>query len=172
MIVAVTGHRPSKFEVYGLEWAEKITKTWLINNLAVLQPRKVITGMAVGVDTWMAETCVDLGIPFVAAVPFRGQEALWPAPVQENYHRLLEKAEQVVVVSSGGYSPAKLHARNRWMVDHAHRLLCVWDGSTGGTKACRDYALKVGCPIIEAPEEGFWDLMERGPIGSDGSSRT
>jgi len=97
--------------------------------------------MAQGVDQWAAEICVELEIPFTAALPFRGQERLWRSKAaRAYYHVLLQKAARVEVLSPGGYSLLKMTYRTCWMVDHCDLLVAVWDGSRGGTANCLLYA--------------------------------
>lgn len=140
--MAFTGHRPEKLGGYGpsrLQWA---VRGALREALLALNPSLCISGMALGVDQWAAEACLELDIPFVAAVPFAGQESRWPAESQRHYHELLKRAWRVHVVSGGGYAPEKMHTRNEWMVDHCNTLVSVWNGSSGGTNNCREYAVK------------------------------
>lgn len=51
-----------------------------------------------------------------------------------------EAAAEVVVVSDGEYAVWKMQTRNEAMVDAADELWALWDGSSGGTKNCIDYA--------------------------------
>lgn len=141
MIVAFTGHRPDKLGGWDpLHPVVGRVRKGIRDALARDWPLYAICGMALGVDTWAAETCVELGIPFVAAVACDNVEALWPLPSQERYRRLIEKAREVVVVSPGPYRPWKMDRRNEWMVDHCNRLYYVHDGSRGGTYNCLAYA--------------------------------
>lgn len=113
----------------------------------VTYTQEAISGMALGVDQWFAETCIVLGIPFTAAVPCDDQERLWPEESQRHYRELLAKAHHVRVVSPGPYAPWKMQARNEFMVNECDVLLAVWDGSSGGTANCVKYAEKVGKPV-------------------------
>jgi len=103
--------------------------------------------MALGVDQDFAFTCVEMQIPFIAAVPFLGQESTWPRESQEFYRELLAHAYCQYVVTGGGYSAHKMDRRNRWMVDNCDILIAVWDGSRGGTYNCVEYAEQVRRPI-------------------------
>lgn len=105
----------------------------------------VLTGMALGWDQAVARACVFWNVPFVAVVPFTGQESRWPLSSQRAYRSLISSACRVVVVSEGGFSADKMMKRNRWMVDNSDRLLALlgrWE--TGGTWNCVKYANKVG----------------------------
>lgn len=145
MIVAFTGHRPSKLGGWDpLHPVVARVRKGLRDTLASDWPTYAISGMALGVDTWAAEVCVELGIPFVAAVPCDDMGALWNLPSRRHHEELLKKAREVVVVSPGPFKPWKLQRRNEWMVDHCTRLLSVFDGSEGGTWNCLAYAAEVG----------------------------
>jgi len=145
MIAAFTGHRPDKLGGWDpLHPVVGRVRKGIRDALARDCPLYAICGMALGVDTWAAETCVELDIPFIAAVACDNVEARWPLPSQERYRRLVEKAREVVVVSPGPYQPWKLQRRNEWMVDHCDRLYYVHDGSRGGTYNCLEYAAQVG----------------------------
>jgi hypothetical protein len=150
-LIAVTGHRPDKLGGYG---PPTPLRRWVRRELRgtmqllggsffqdpPLKPLAVISGMALGVDQDWAEIAVRLGVPFIAAVPFEGQERKWRPEQQKYYRELLAKAREVVVVSPGGYSIEAMHARNRWMVHACNALVSVWDGSPGGTGSCVNYA--------------------------------
>ncbi len=149
MIVSFTGHRPNKLGGYNLpnptylHVCQQIDKT-----LREVRPEKIITGMALGVDQWAANIAIKLGIPFIAAVPFTGQELAWPQASQKLFNRLLEKSAEVVIVSEGGYSAFKMQIRNEWMVDRAGQVIAIWDGTKGGTGNCVEYAKSKGKEII------------------------
>ena len=100
--------------------------------------------------------CGVLGIPYIAAVPFVGQESKWSRLQIIRWQRLLKGAQEIVLVSEGGYAPWKLQRRNEWMVDNATRVLALWDGSSGGTKNCLDYARKMKKPI-----DNLWHEWEQ-----------
>jgi len=145
MIIAFTGHRPDKLP--NKETGYKLPNPTYIQVchetqklLLELKPEKCISGMAIGYDLYAAFVCLKLGIPYVSAIPFVGQEKMWPQETQKIYHRILEKAAEAVVVSEGGYAAQKMQIRNEWMIDHCDQVLACWDGSNGGTYNCIKYA--------------------------------
>lgn len=149
MIVAFTGHRPNKLGGYKTpNPMSDFISTKIRDTLKTLNPTKVISGMALGTDQWAATIAWLLGIPFVAAVPFEGQETAWPEESQKFYRRLRERASEVVIVSSGGYSAKAMQVRNEWMVDNCDILIAVWDGTKGGTYNCVKYAESKGKTIV------------------------
>jgi len=149
MIISFSGHRPSKLGGYNPpnKIFNYITAE-LKKVLQELQPEKAISGMALGWDQWAAQICVELHIPFIAAVPFVGQEKIWPQSSKDVYNHLLNQACEVVIVSEGGYTAAKMQTRNEWMTDHCDSLVACYDGSNGGTHNCIKYAKSKDKKII------------------------
>lgn len=149
MVLAITGHRPNKIGGYKPNQTAVDIKKFLELLVDSEKPSVMISGMALGVDTIWARVALEKRIPLVAAIPFWGQERMWPKESQEEYSEILRQATKVVPVSEGGYAVWKMQKRNEWMVDHCDKLVYIWDGSPGGTKNCIDYARKVGKAIIE-----------------------
>ena len=103
MIISFSGHRPDKLP--NKETGYKLPNPTYIHvcrqidkALRELQPEECISGMALGIDQWAAHICIRLGIPFIAAIPFEGQEKAWPKQSQSIYKLLLAKAKSVTVV--------------------------------------------------------------------------
>jgi uncharacterized phage-like protein YoqJ len=143
MKIHVTGHRPPKIPWGSKDPLRLALRSEMRKLIVQLQPEICITGMAIGVDQDFALECVALGFPFLAAVPFEGQEQRWPAAAQREYHELLQLAAQVVYVSEPGYENWKMNKRNKWMSDEvgdSGAVIAVWDGSDGGTSNCVKYA--------------------------------
>jgi uncharacterized phage-like protein YoqJ len=142
-VIAVTGHRPDKIGGYDFQAPQRMwIRDQLRERLLIYRPKRCISGMALGVDQDFANVCIELGIPFTAAIPFVGQEDSWPKESQDIYTSILAKADDVMVVSPGGYAVWKMQVRNKWMVDHCNLLIAVWDGSPGGTGNCHKYAVE------------------------------
>jgi uncharacterized phage-like protein YoqJ len=115
---------------------------------AISNPVEVISGMALGVDTLGAEIALGMGIPLIAAVPFKGQESNWPPASIKKYNSILERASEVHVVTEDGYYAAHLfQKRNEWMVDRADLVCAVWRGKSGGTANCVNYAMRQHVPV-------------------------
>jgi len=151
--IAGTGHRPNKLGGYKLPNPTYLGVCKQVERvLREEKPDRVITGMALGFDQWLAMICVKLGIPFIAAVPFPGQESKWPEDSQRIYKLLLKKADDIVMVNDAPFAAKKLQLRNEWMVDQLadpeDRLIAVFDGSEGGTGNCVKYAEKHEKQII------------------------
>jgi len=154
-IVGVSGHRPSKA---GYDQVKLVMFAQLV--LIQQDPTRVLTGMAVGWDQAVAEACVQLRIPFVAVIPFAGQESRWPASVQKRYFELLELAHSAVVVSRGEYSPTKMKARNRYLADHSTKAVVLYDGfGDSGTAQFVRHAENIGLPYLNVWDD--WQLYQR-----------
>lgn len=146
--VAITGHRPPA--VGGYKVPNPIYDSILYGLEAAFQqfkPSYVFTGMALGVDQWAAEVCLNMHIPYVAIIPFEGQDKMWPPHSQAKYHWLLQKAAQKVVVCPGAFEPWKMQKRNEYLINNCHQVVAAWTGAPGGTANCLAYAIKVGKPI-------------------------
>lgn len=152
-IVAATGHRPDKLGGYSKENLERLID-FAIEHIPK-DTTKVISGMALGWDMAIAYASIELKIPFTAAVPFKGQEKMWPSSSQAEFNYLIRNASEVVVVSDGGYASWKMQVRNQWMVNHCDLLLALWNGSSGGTGNCIAYATKSDKSIIN-----LWSKFE------------
>ena len=158
MIIAGTGHRPDKLGGYGDEVKhalDRVATSWLASN----RPAGVISGMALGWDQALARAAISLGIPLLAALPFKDQDCKWPARSREDFADILGKAMQVVVVSEGGYSAHKMQLRNEYMVDKCDSLLALWNGAPGGTANCVSYANRVGRPVTN-----LWSSFRPGSL--------
>lgn len=146
MILAGTGHRPDKLGGYGKEAAQHL-RAVATKALKYMNPDAVISGMALGWDTALAQAALTLRINLIAAIPFEGQEKMWPEESRLMYKKIISRADDVRYICDPGYAPWKMQRRNEWMVDHSHGVIALWDGSEGGTGNCIRYAQKVGKPI-------------------------
>lgn len=153
-ILAATGHRPNKLGGYSPEAFERLRRV-ATEYLVEAKPEKIISGMALGWDTAWAVAGQSLGIPVIAAVPFFGQESMWPKESQTKYLHILDRCHDVIYVCDKGYAPWKMQIRNEYMVDKCDTLIALWDGSSGGTGNCIAYAIKVNKPIVN-----LWENFE------------
>lgn len=154
---AFTGHRPPRLGGYSLAARQRLV-SFAMGVLGEARTEIAIVGMAQGWDQAVAQAAVNLDVPFIAAVPFRGQESVWPTEAQERYRILLAAAQDVHFITdeepatrnrASGY----LAQRNRWMVDNATHLHALWDGNpVGGTADCIRYAKGP-----ETPWTNHWD---------------
>ena len=144
-----TGHRPEK-----LTRSEEAIKADLEKAIrqAIAEGLDVfITGMARGVDIWVAEIVLQLrdsGMPIrlMCASPFDGFERSWSEDWQRRYRTIMQIADHTLFVCPH-YSRACFQIRNEWMVNHSNRVIAVFNGERGGTKNTIDYATNKGIPV-------------------------
>jgi len=161
MIISATGHRPKKLKAYNQEAYPGLFPYERLIDLStqIIKSREathVISGMSLGFDMAMAQAAIELEVPFIAAIPFEGQESKWPKESQEYYHKLLEQASEIEFVSNPGYEAWKMQKRNEFMVNNSDVVVALWDGSESGTGNCVDYANSVEKPVIN-----YWDVWEQ-----------
>lgn len=182
MKIAFTGHRPNKFDNdYDLKSKKIKWIEWRIVSAyeTIKQTHQVecfIVGMALGIDTLCAKLAIKLKIPFIAAIPFKGQAMRWPKQSQMLYGELIGKADKIFLVDKGIYvtyneylriefsslSPSlasqAMNNRNKWMVDECQILISVWDNSPGGTANCTNYAASKKKNIIYVDPNDFYAI--------------
>lgn len=161
MKVSVTGHRPDKL---GREYNYKGPITnFLVRTLEHYIETHDITdwyqGMAIGFDQISALVAIRKKLRLHAAIPFEGQESMWPQSSQQLYHKILSKIEKedIHILFGKGYTGWKMQKRNEWMVnqltDPNDELIGCWNGTNGGTKNCLNYAVLKGLnPLIINPD--------------------
>lgn len=144
-----TGHRPQKLTRHA--WLikmelEKEIKQAIKDGFTVF-----ISGMAQGVDIWAAQIVLklrDKGNPIrlICACPFEGFEERWDTKWQNQYREILAAADLVRYICPG-YSKACFQIRNEWMVDHATRVIAVFNNTPSGTMNTIEYAIRQNIPV-------------------------
>ncbi|ARO21442.1 hypothetical protein B2J90_29015 (plasmid) [Bacillus tropicus] len=150
--IAVTAHRPNK--LYGYDYfspgnlaiATKL-REHLLSHLNQGKQVHAISGMALGGDTIYALVVLKLkrqgyNITLESAIPCTAHSSQWPKPSQDQWKSIVEQADVVTYVSKQLYKPYLMQKRNEYMVNQCDELIAVWDGTTGGTGNCVDYAIK------------------------------
>ena len=155
---AFTGHRPARYSFgYDEEHdACKQLKEVLRMQIALLFDAGGTTffsGMALGADTWLAETVLSMRetrpkIKLIAVLPCETQANKWSAEQRERYFDILANCDEVITLNTD-YTPSCMQERNRYMVDHADYLLAVYDNTNrGGTAYTVRYAQEKKREII------------------------
>ena len=139
---AFTGHRPEKLTVPRSKICEMLEEE--IRSAVDDGMNVFITGMARGVDIWAAHIVFRLrsgnsNIKLICAPPYEGFESRWSEDNQNDYRLILQYADLVRYICPR-YSPDCFQRRNEWMVDHANRLIAVWNGLPSGTANTVRYA--------------------------------
>ncbi len=144
-----TGHRPDKIRNDEIKVRERLRME--IISVAKKGIDTFITGMAPGVDTWAALEVLDLkasgiDLHLVCAVPFPGVEKNRSEELKEMFSKITDASDRIDFICPG-YRAWCFKARNRWMVDHASRVIAVFNGSAGGTEQTLKMAEKSGRKI-------------------------
>lgn len=161
MRVAISGHRPEKIPDF------KVVEDALLHAYKELRATHVIQGMAAGVDLVSAKVAHHANIPFTCARPWSthkgrmGGSSGYNESWERDYDFALRLADKVVDVDPADHYPGPwvYQKRNEWMVDHAEAVIAVWNGTSGGTANCVNYALAKTKPIWRidpATGEGNW----------------
>ncbi len=157
-----TGHRPAKLP-WGYNESDPRCVEFKQRLFAVISAvydsgiTHFICGMALGCDTYCAETVLKLknmhsDITLQAAVPYSGQADAWREQDRRRYERILRSCDEVTVLSKQ-YTPACMFTRNRFMVDNSDVLIACYDGMSGGTLNTLRYAAKKDIEVIQLPIE-------------------
>lgn len=121
MRIVITGHRSEKLQSYDTAWINSCISEVLLEIRNLSDKHIAYSGMASGVDLFFCSACHILGIPFIACVPFEGQETKMSPSDAQIRQRYLEYAKEIK------------HVKNSWMVEHCDIGIVVWDGNKGGT---------------------------------------
>ncbi len=154
-VICFSGHRklPSKIEL-----------TTLVKNIF----NEIDNAILEGYDTFLFGACYgfDLicaeqvllrkkiiklsdpnNIKLIAVVPFEEQASKWKEYDRIKYYNILSKCDDVITLNKK-YESGCYFQRNRYMVDNSNKLICYFNGSSGGTKYTIEYAKKLSVPIV------------------------
>ena len=155
---AFTGHRPASLpwgeaedDPRCLALKEKLDKC--LKEAYDAGCRHFLCGMAKGADFYFCEAVIKLrdehpDIKLEAAVPFPGQSERWSKKDQERYRALLAQCDLETLIQQF-HSQGCMQRRNRYMVDHAGRLIAVFNGDprASGTLNTIHYAFQQGVKV-------------------------
>ena len=100
---------------------------------------RFLSGMSTGFDLWAAEAVLRAR----AALPADRVPRAW----KRRFNRCLLAADKVYALSRS-YHAGCFAARNRFMVDASSRLICYYDGRSGGTAQTVHMAEQSGLKIL------------------------
>ncbi|MDR1674505.1 MAG: DUF1273 domain-containing protein [Oscillospiraceae bacterium] len=105
---------------------------------------RFISGMAMGVDTWAAETVLELKkahphIKLEALIPCLDQCRYWSDCDKRRYYSILKQCDRKILLQKS-YTPGCMQNRNRQMVERSDYVIAVWNGHSGGTAQTINYA--------------------------------
>ena len=145
----LTGHRPKLMTSDEQLWAQKELKKTLKRLQMFHGIQEVISGMALGADTWWAEAAVEFGLPLASYVPFEAQADVWSNEDKKIWKNLRNAAHREVVLGTN-YDVKLLHARNDAMIKDADLCVALWKESLnrGGTYSAVMKIRKQGKPLV------------------------
>ena len=147
---AFTGHRSCQYSMRDCIKArlrDSITKAYEHGI------RNYISGFAIGFDMLAAEVVVSMKVDFpditlTAAIPFNGQSMRYSPTDKLRYERLMNQADEVIVLSESYYTRCYLE-RDEFMVDHSNLLIAYYDGrEKGGTYYTVKKATNQGVRVV------------------------
>jgi len=155
---AFTGHRPEKMPFPVADESDAfqtlLQRLDLTIRVSILKGyRHFITGMSRGLDLWAAQSIayyktIYPDITLEAAIPHPEQTRRWSTADKQLYSQILASCDKQTLISSA-YVPGSMHARNRYMVDHASLLIAAFDPAVpGGTEYTVDYAQKKNVRVV------------------------
>jgi uncharacterized phage-like protein YoqJ len=123
----------------------------VIENLVKHGTKTFYCGMAAGFDLEAAQTVIQLKkkyqVELVACLPYKKEIS----PLSETaklYEKVLNQCDRQVLLSEEYYKGC-LHARDRYMVDHADAVISYLRQQRGGTYYTVNYAREQGVKVIE-----------------------
>lgn len=142
--VAFTGHR-----TYCHEADEVLCEE--VRRLCLSGFRTFLSGMAAGFDLAAAEVVMALREEFsevqlVAVIPFAGQGERMNSADRARYEAVVAAADHRVVLAPSFYKGC-YQVRNRYLVQHAARIVAWYNGSAGGTQQTYLMALHRGLHV-------------------------
>jgi len=157
--VCFTGHR-----IIGRDLDEE-KLDYFLHRLAEIGYGTFICGGALGFDTLVAEKVIRLRKEFPHIrlhmyLPCRNQDSKWSFFDRRRYKRILDSADDVVVMAESYYDGC-MRARNYKMVDDADLCMCYLNNDQrSGTAQTVRYAIKKMVSVINVATDGDRILKE------------
>lgn len=137
MRLIITGHRIHKLKDYNYQWIQQTIEQTVLKCIEMHGISLAYSGMASGVDLIFCSACFYHKLPFIACVPFEGQEETMLTSDASIRKEFLSHAKEVKQV------------KNSWMVENADIAIVVFDGNKGGTH-------NVFQQLIEKKKDFYW----------------
>lgn len=90
-------------------------------------------------------------IKLIVVIPFENQAIRWKESDRELYYDTLPLCDDVITLNTH-YKQDCYYERNRYMVDRCSKMICYYDGGSGGTAYTVDYAMTNGLEITNLYE--------------------
>ena len=152
---AFTGHRPEKLTIPESAVREMLERE--ITNAVSDGFNVFISGASRGVDLWAADIVLRLresnpSVKLICAVPFEDFDARWTEADRREYARIITAADLMRYICPH-YSTDCFQRRNEWMIDHAARVIAVWNGKPSGTGNTVVYAQGQGVQVVNVLDD-------------------
>ena len=156
-----TGPRPKRLPMEGNEYSAEIAALKTEIRSAVFDAyydgfRFFMSGMAEGFDLFAAEIVLEMksefeGIALISVLPYSEVCEHHSAAISKRIKNVLAKADSVISLSEK-YVPGCEHSRNKYMVDNSSRIIGYYNGLSGGTAHCWNYAVENGLETVNLYE--------------------
>ena len=121
MRLIISGHRRHKLEEYNYNWIERTVEQTVLECIKTHGISLAYSGMASGVDIMFCNACFYHKLPYIACVPFDGQE------------NTMTPNDAILREEFLGYAKEIKKVKNSWMVENCDVAIVVFDGTKGGT---------------------------------------
>jgi uncharacterized phage-like protein YoqJ len=91
----------------------------------------LLTSLALGVETFAAESCRDLKVSYKVVVPFKGYPDKWIKSARVSYATLLRGATASETLSQKGYSPDQLKTKDIHLIDSSDTVYTFYNPVPG-----------------------------------------
>ncbi len=157
-----TGPRRPRLPSEGNEISPEIASLKVSIRSAILDAydegfRFFMNGMADGFDLFAAEAVLELknsceGISLVAVLPYADAPKNHSKTVAKRMEHILKNACSVISLYDK-HVPGCEHSRNKYMVDNSTRIIGYYNGLSGGTSHCWNYATENNLEMVNLYEE-------------------
>jgi uncharacterized phage-like protein YoqJ len=114
--------------------------------------KEVISSLALGFETALAEAALKCHLPYHAVLPFDHLPEKWSPEHKTRFQNLLAKATTTYTISPGPYKPWKQATALLYRVSKSDIVLTLWDGQEKHIKAALAVVKKEGKEAINV-----WD---------------
>lgn len=146
-----TGHRSMREEDVS-KVVHNISEEIL--RLRQLGVNRFFTGGALGFDMAAAITVINLRhqypeLSLSLALPCRDHMLRWEQKQKNRFGKVMDRADEIILVSDSAYENGCMMRRNRYMVDRSAYCIAWYDGRPGGgTRYTVKYAATRGRTVI------------------------
>ena len=152
--VCFTGHRPAGLPAPGSEEMAALSArlSGAVRSAITRGATMFYAGGAMGFDMMAEEAVLSLRqeypqIKLILCLPAPNQAERFGKQARARYDAILAQADSVSYAETV-CSPRAMHARDRYLVEHADECICYLKKFSGGTHYTVSHALKQGIPVI------------------------